>query len=163
MRDPEGPLHELVSAIEYPMVIVTAATESERSGCLVGFSTQASISPPRFLALISKANHTSAVAARSPSLVVHFLRRDNHDLASLFGEETGDETDKFSRCEWRPGPDAIPVLAGVAGWVAGPVQGRFDFGDHVGHLIEVTEARAERTGPQLGAHDVRDLEPGHPA
>jgi hypothetical protein len=26
------------------------------------------------------------------------------ELAELFGGETGDEVDKFDRCEWRPGP-----------------------------------------------------------
>lgn len=163
MPEVEDAFHALVSATEYPMLIVTAATEAERSGCLVGFSTQASIRPARYLVLISKANHTLGVASRAASLVVHFLRDDNHDLAALFGEETGDAVDKFARCRWEPGPGGAPVLDGVAGWLAGRVLDRFDMGDHVGHLLEVDWASAPRIGPQLGAHEVRDLTPGHPA
>ena len=154
---------ELISTLEYPMLIVTAATPNERAGCLVGFSTQASMQPLRFLVFISKVNHTMGVASRASLLVVHFLRDDNHDLAALFGEETGDEVDKFSRCRWQPGPDGTPVLDGVAGWLAGPIRDRFDMGDHVGHLIDVTLARATRIGAQLGAREVGDLTPGHPA
>ena len=159
----DDPFQELVSTLEYPMLIVTASTETERSGCLVGFSTQASISPQRYLVLISKANHTCGVAARASSLVVHFLREDNHDLAELFGEETGDEVDKFTRCRWHQGPDGTPVLDGVAGWLAGPVRERFDLGDHVGHLLDVVETQALRPGRQLGVQAVHDIEPGHPA
>jgi flavin reductase (DIM6/NTAB) family NADH-FMN oxidoreductase RutF len=159
----EDAFRELVSSIEHPMLIVTAATDSERAGCLIGFSTQASMHPPRFLVLISKKNHTMGVAARAPTLVVHFLREDNDDLAALFGEETGDEVDKFARCRWHPGPGGVPVLSGVAGWIAGPVLGRFDMGDHVGHLIDLGEAHVGALGPQLGSQEVRDLDPGHPA
>lgn len=161
--DAEAAYHKLVSSIEYPMLIVTTATETERSGCLVGFSTQASMRPPRFLVFLSKSNHTTEVASLARILVVHFLQEDNHDLASLFGEETGDEVDKFAHCDWHRGPGGSPILAGVAGWIAGPVLGRFDMGDHVGHLIDLDEAHAGETGRQLGSQEVRDLEPGHPA
>lgn len=161
--DPHDAFDAIVSSIEYPMLIVTVATETERSGCLVGFSTQASMHPPRFLVLISKLNHTMAVASHAATLAVHFLRDDNGDLASLFGEETGDEIDKFARCEWHPGPGGEPVLEGVAGWIVGPVIARFDMGDHVGHLIDVASAYAGDIGPQLGAQEVQDLEPGHPS
>jgi flavin reductase (DIM6/NTAB) family NADH-FMN oxidoreductase RutF len=163
VSDAQGAFHSLVSGIEYPMVIVTASAAGERSGCLVGFSTQASMDPPRFLVLLSKLNHTLEVAERADLLVVHFLHQDNRDLAELFGEETGDKTDKFTKCRWREGPGATPVLAGVTGWLAGPILARFDMGDHIAHLLDVTDAAVERPGRQLGSQDVRGLRPGHPA
>ncbi|WP_255355718.1 flavin reductase, partial [Frankia sp. CpI1-P] len=56
MTEPTA-FHEAVSAISYPMVIVTAAVpDGERSGCLVGFHTQCSIEPARYLLCISQAN-----------------------------------------------------------------------------------------------------------
>ena len=48
-------VHELVSELDYPMFIVTCADERERAGCLVGFATQCSIDPPRFLVCLSTA------------------------------------------------------------------------------------------------------------
>jgi flavin reductase (DIM6/NTAB) family NADH-FMN oxidoreductase RutF len=156
--------HRLVSGIDYPMFIVTAAAGGERSGCLVGFATQASIDPPRLLVMISKANHTFGVAVEAEQLVVHFLHEGNRAVSELFGEETGDEIDKFERCEWESveGVDP-PVLVGTRGWVAGTVIERFDAGDHVGHLLQVGRARVDIDEPQLTFQMVRDMTPGHPA
>jgi flavin reductase (DIM6/NTAB) family NADH-FMN oxidoreductase RutF len=153
----------LVSGLDYPMYVVTAQTDGARSGCLVGFATQASITPPRLLVLISKLNHTLRVAERSNALAVHFLHRDNHDIAMLFGEETGDDVDKFSRCAWHDGPDGTAVLAGTRGWVVGRVLARWDAGDHVAHLIDVAHASLDLRGGQLGYQLVGDVHPGHPA
>ncbi len=155
--------HALVAGVNYPMFIVTAAAEGRRAGCLIGFATQASIAPPRLLVLISKANHTYRVARDATTLAVHFLREDNYELATLFGEQTGDEVDKFATLRWQEGPGHAPILEGTRGWVAGPVIDRFDAGDHVAHLIGVQEAAAAIPGPQLAFQAVRDMEPGHPA
>ncbi|MHB1539220.1 MAG: flavin reductase [Solirubrobacteraceae bacterium] len=57
------------------MAIVTAAADGERSGCLVGFATQCSIEPRRFLVCISVLNRTFEIAQRSNALAVHFPAR----------------------------------------------------------------------------------------
>jgi flavin reductase (DIM6/NTAB) family NADH-FMN oxidoreductase RutF len=154
---------ELVSGIDYPMFIVTATADGAHAGCLVGFVTQASIDPPRLLVLLSKANETRRVAKQATSLVVHFLTTDNRDLATLFGEESGDWTDKFDRCSWSVGPDGTSVLDGVRGWVAGRILDRIDAGDHVAHLIEPIQSEVVSEGASLTFQAVRDMDPGHPA
>ena len=159
----ENNFHSLVSDLDYPMFIVTVAVHSERAGCLVGFVTQASIDPPRLLVMLSKSNRTCRLAQAADTLVVHFLNEDNYDLATLFGEETGDEVDKFDACEWHEGPQRSPILAGTRGWVAGEILDRLDGGDHVAHLIDVNAAFTDMPGPQLAFQTVRNLEPGHPA
>ena len=93
-----------------PMIVVTAQYRGERGGCLVGFHTQCSIEPPRYAVWLSKANHTTRVALQATHLAVHFLGPDDHDLAALFGEQTGDDVDKFSQCESASGPCDVPVL-----------------------------------------------------
>ena len=159
----ERALHRLAGGSDAPMAIVTAvAPDGRRSGCLVGFWTQCSIHPPRVLACISKANHTLPVATAAPVLAVHWLAGDDRGLAELFGGETGDEVDKFEGCSWRPGPRDVPVLTGVKGWVAGPVVGRFDVGDHVGFVVDVQAGSAEEPAAgELGFQAVKDVEPGH--
>jgi flavin reductase (DIM6/NTAB) family NADH-FMN oxidoreductase RutF len=155
--------HSLVSNLHYPMYIVTAAADGERDGCLVGFATQASIDPPRLLVLLSKSNRTFRVAQSSPALAVHFLSRANQGLAALFGQETGDDVDKFASCEWREGPDGLPLLSGTRGWMVGTIIERFDAGDHVPHLLTVMSAEIDRPGEPLDFQTVRGLHPGHPA
>jgi flavin reductase (DIM6/NTAB) family NADH-FMN oxidoreductase RutF len=159
--DPDRAFEHLSGAIDYPMFVVTTSDGEERSGCLIGFVTQASINPPRLLVLLSKANHTFSVAQRTSVLAVHYLNADNHPLSALFGEQTGDEIDKFGRCDWTEGPYGLPILAGVNGWVIGQVLDRLDCGDHVAHLLSVEAAEVANDGPQLGFQMARDLDAGH--
>lgn len=146
------------------MFIVTAvAADGERSGCLVGFATQCSIKPPRFLACISQQNRTHDVITSADTLVVHFLGAGQRGLAELFGGETGDEVDKFELCEWSEGPGGTPVLAGVPGWFAGRVLERFDLGDHTGVWLEPVDVEDRGGAVDLGFQAVKPVEPGHPA
>jgi flavin reductase (DIM6/NTAB) family NADH-FMN oxidoreductase RutF len=154
---------QLVSEVDYPLFVVTAAADGEQAGCLVGFATQASIDPPRLLIMISTANRTWKVARRASHLAVHYLGEDNRDLAALFGEESGDWKDKFTECAWSPGPGGAPLLSGVRGWVAGKVVDRLDGGDHVGHLIDVEEAGLGASMPLLTHRSLGEISPGHPA
>jgi len=94
----------IVGNLEYPMFIVTARNGDERLGCLVGFATQTSIDPPRFAACLSHKNRTYRRGRDADALGVHCVPADAPALAELFGGETGDEVDKFARCEWHDGP-----------------------------------------------------------
>jgi flavin reductase (DIM6/NTAB) family NADH-FMN oxidoreductase RutF len=153
----------VMASIDYPMMVVTAATADERSGCLVGFGTQVSIDPQRFAVWLSKENHTYRLAVRTDVLAVHFLSADERDLADLFGGETGDEIDKFSECEWDDGPGGVPILNRVTNWFAGRVVDRVDAGDHVGHLLSPFAGRSSPWSGQLSWQQVRNIAPGHPA
>ena len=158
MRDFE----RLVARLDYPMFVVTARSEAdgERSGCLVGFATQCSIDPARFAVWVSDKNHTFGVAVDSSHLAVHALSAEQRGLAELFGGETGDDVDKFSRCDWHDGPEGAPVLDGVAGWFVGRVLDRLDTGDHLGFLLEPVAAEVSDV-PNLTFQDVKRLDPGH--
>ncbi|WP_448319619.1 flavin reductase family protein [Streptomyces sp. CO7] len=147
------------------MCVVTATADGERAGCLVGFWAQCSIDPPRLTVWISKANHTCRVARRAERLVVHLLTPEQHDLAALFGGETGDRTDKFAGVDWREGPGGSVVLPGAAAWTVGVVEQRLDTGDHVAHVLapEWSGERPGERGRLLRLEDALDIEPGHPA
>jgi flavin reductase (DIM6/NTAB) family NADH-FMN oxidoreductase RutF len=146
------------------MFIVTAlGRDGERAGCLVGFATQCSINPPRFLACISKENRTFDVVRTATTVVVHFLGRAQLPLAELFGGQTGDEVDKFELCAWEPGPEGVPVLADAPGWFAGRVLERHDLGDHEGLWLDPIAAEDRGGALDLGFQDVRGIDPGHRA
>ena len=77
----------LVSLLDYPMfVVVTTRADDEMGGCLVGFSTQVSIGPPRFLVGLSKRSRTR-IASRADHLAVHLVPRTEVEIARLFGGE----------------------------------------------------------------------------
>lgn len=156
-------VHRLVSAIDYPMYIVTVSDGGRHAGCLVGFTTQCSIDPPRFIVCISVRNHTFRVARAADVLVVHLVPEDAGDLAELFGSKTGDEVDKFALCEWRRGPGGTPVLARCPNWFAGRVLQRIPAGDHWAFLLEPFEAASESDPDAFTFHRARRIEAGHPA
>jgi flavin reductase (DIM6/NTAB) family NADH-FMN oxidoreductase RutF len=152
---------ELVAQLDYSMLIVTAAADDERAGCLVGFATQVSIHPPRFLVCLSVKNRTFRVAGGARVLVVHFVTEEDTELAELFGGETGDEVDKFQRCRWRPGPDGTPVISSLENWFAGRIVERLGLGDHQGFLLEPIDGQAGRGESTLTFHRAKRIEPGH--
>lgn len=158
---------EFVAGFDYPMFVVTAvdAGTGTRAGCLVGFATQTSIDPFRFLVCLSRRNRTFRVAEAAAVLAVHVLGRDGDQqrLAALFGARTGDEIDKFARCSWRPGPGGVPLLTGARRHLVGRVLERVDLGDHVGFLLEPTEVSAAAESAPLTFRSLPALEPGHRA
>jgi flavin reductase (DIM6/NTAB) family NADH-FMN oxidoreductase RutF len=152
----------LMAQLDYSLFVVTAYADGERAGCLVGFASQVSIHPPRFLVGLSVKNRTYRVAsAGAETLVVHFVPEQAEELALLFGGETGDEIDKFERCEWSAGPGGAPVLADLEDWFAGRVLERIPFGDHCGFLLEPIEGDAHRSGSPLTFRRAKWIEPGH--
>ncbi len=154
---------QLTGDLDYFMLVVTTAALGERSGCLVGFSTQCSIDPPRFLVCLSDQNHTTRVAAEASALAVHFLPDTAEDLAELFGSETGDQIDKFTRCRWHPGPEGLPILDECGRWFAGRVRERRRLGDHIGYLLDPFAAVKDDDGGTFAFHRAKRLEPGHRA
>ncbi len=145
------------------MFIVTVAGAAELAGCLVGFATQCSIDPPRFLVCLSERNRTFRVAMGADVLVVHLVPEEAAGLAELFGSETGDEVDKFARCAWSPGPGGAPVLEECGNWFAGRIIDRTDAGDHWAFLLDPFAAASDAREEPFTFHRARRIEPGHEA
>jgi flavin reductase (DIM6/NTAB) family NADH-FMN oxidoreductase RutF len=152
----------IVKELEYPMFVVGAATDDDVDACLVGFTSQCSVEPPRFAVFLSKANHTFDLAREADVVVVHRLRADQHHLAEHFGGTSAhDDPRKLIGCDWTPGPGGAPVLA-ECDWFGGRILDRVDAGDHVAFLLEPFGGEC-RGQSQLGAQEVFDIEAGRPA
>jgi len=126
------------------MYVVTTRTEAGPAGCLVGFASEVSIHPPRFLAGLSIRNHTFRVAQHASYLAVHVVARRHLSLVELFGGCTGDRVNKFDLCAWHEGPYDMPILDDAAGWFVGRIHRRLALGDHVGHLLEPIAGQSPR-------------------
>lgn len=158
------PFEQLVGGLDYPMYLVTAAGDGDADGCLVGFASQCSIDPVRFLVCLSTSNLTTRIASEASQLVVHVLRAGDAAVAERFGGLTGDEVEKLDGLDWIPGPGGAPVIAALD-WFAGVVKSRHDVGDHVAYVLDVLPGgSAERSSePALGFQAVKTVTPGHPA
>jgi flavin reductase (DIM6/NTAB) family NADH-FMN oxidoreductase RutF len=157
-------LEKMMACLDFPMFVVTTEAGGATAGCLVGFATQASIHPPRFLVGLSTANHTFRIAAGATHLAVHVFGHQDLDIVELFGGRTGDTIDKFAHCRWHAGPAQVPILDDAAGWFVGKIVERFPLGDHVGHLLEPVDGSPPHDPDSwVSLRHVRDLTPGHEA
>jgi flavin reductase (DIM6/NTAB) family NADH-FMN oxidoreductase RutF len=158
----DAPLESwLGNELNTPMFIVTASHGGRRAGCLISFASQCSVKPIRFAVFLSRLNHTFRVARDANLLGVQVVPADARRLAELFGGETSDDVDKFSRCEWRPALGGVPILKGCSSWFVGSVAERFATGDHDAFILDPIEGDAKKDD-FLGFLDVCDIRPGHP-
>lgn len=156
------PFVALMAELDYPMFIVSTNAGGERAGCLLGFATQISIHPPRFLVGLSHENHTWRVARNADLLGVHFVPQEDSAIAELFGGETGDEVDKFARCAWHEGPGGVPIVESCPNWFVGRIVERVDAGDHDAIVLEPIAAHHAEPESELTFHQAREIHPGHP-
>ncbi|MEV0030074.1 flavin reductase family protein [Nocardia sp. NPDC050793] len=69
-----------------------------------------------------------------------------------------------ARCEWTEGPHGLPILSAAPYWFTGRILARYDFGDHIGVVMEPTAGHAaDSARPALRTGAVADLPPGHEA
>jgi flavin reductase (DIM6/NTAB) family NADH-FMN oxidoreductase RutF len=160
---PAASFNAIVGGLDYPMFIVTARSGDERLGCLIGFATQTSIEPPRFLICLSHRNRTYRLGRESEHFGVHAVPADADPLARLFGGETGDEVDKFARCAWHDGPQGVPILDECDNWFAGRVLWRHDAGDHDAFLLEPVAGHAGADVDTFDFHRAKRIDAGHAA
>ena len=147
----------MIDELDYPMFIATVPGD----GCLIGFATQCSIDPVRFLACLSNKNRTYRLARDAEHMAIHVVPSDRMDLAKLFGGATGDEVDKLAHCRWTEGPGGVPLIDGCP-WIVGRILQRFDVGDHVAFELDVIDANGETADP-LRFQQAKHIDPGHEA
>ncbi|WP_423488886.1 flavin reductase family protein [Mycobacteroides sp. PCS013] len=155
---------KLMGQLDHPMYLVTVQGIDGPSGCLVGFATQISMNPPLFLVGLSEQNHTWRVSQAASHLTVHVIPQVEGELVRLFGEETGDNVDKFARCSWRLGPHGAAILDQSSAWFVGEILARIKLGDHVGHVLSpVAIMGPDELHGYVAFSDVTGLIPGHEA
>ncbi|MFV0132231.1 flavin reductase family protein [Streptomyces sp. HMX87] len=160
-----GDMDAFTGRLDPDMCVVTAAAGGERAGCLVGFASQCSLRPVRFVVWLSEVNRTFRVARSARFLAVHLLGRDQLGLAEVFGGRTGDDgVDKFRNVRWREGHGGAVVLEDAEAWFVGRVVGHAGGGDHIGFVLDPVEWGTGEGGggPLLRLSDALGIDPGHP-
>lgn len=175
MADGTGPadaFDALVALLDTAMVVVTVAGGGEGGevdGCLVGFHSQTSIEPRRYVVWLSVANRTFRLAAdlATTHLAVHLVTAGDRELAEQFGGTTGDEVDKLADLAWSAGPGGAPVVEAFPTHFVGRILDRLRpaGGDHVAFVLEPVVAQVDDTGADgpLRLGRASEIDPGHPA
>lgn len=162
--DGPGPFESITDRSRHPMVIATVSSiDGEAAGCLVGFHTRCSVEPARYLVCLSTRNRSFEVASEVDTMVVHHVDAGDVDLARWFGEETGDEVDKFAGVAWSRGPGGAPVLLDVDSWWAGRIVATIPLGDHTGFVLDPIAGRAGTDRAPFTADAAADFDAGHEA
>jgi flavin reductase (DIM6/NTAB) family NADH-FMN oxidoreductase RutF len=159
--------HDAVQSINdslrTPLLVVTTEADGTRAGCVVGFYTQCSIEPPQFAVWISKANFTYRTALFAKHLALHFLTEGDDDIAELFGGYSGDDIDKFERCEWHAWEHGLPLLDRLPNRIVLERLAVMDAGgDHVCFVGAPVDASSSGEFEPLRITEV-DIDPGHRA
>jgi len=158
----------LVQQMNAALVVVTVDDHGTPAGCAVGFHIQCSIEPRQYAVWLSKLNRTCrAVVGRGDVegtyLAVHQLTAADHDLAELFGGNSGDDVDKFAACDWHRGPNGVPILDRCGSRFIVRLGGVVDLGgDHLCFFGEPIEADRGDDFEALRLAAAMDIDPGHP-
>jgi flavin reductase (DIM6/NTAB) family NADH-FMN oxidoreductase RutF len=155
---------DVMAMLDSPVFVVTTQDGGQPLGCLVSFATQTSVRPRSFTVVLPRSRGTCDAARRSEHLAVHVLAQHHIALAELFDSETGDESDKFTRCSWRGGPNGMPILDDAIAWFVGRTAHWIEIGDHVAYIVEPIAGWAPESDEDvLYLSDLDDLGPGREA
>jgi flavin reductase (DIM6/NTAB) family NADH-FMN oxidoreductase RutF len=154
----------IVESVDTSLVVVTAAADGTRAGCLVGFHAQSSIDPQRYSVWLSKANHTYPVAIAATHLGIHFLTAEDLAIAKLFGTVSGDAVDKFDGLPVSTGLGGVPLLDNCPHRLTLRRTAIMDEGsDHVCLEGEAVAAQSDGRFEPFRLSRAHDLKPGHDA
>ncbi|MCF2573900.1 flavin reductase family protein [Brevibacterium sp. UCMA 11754] len=151
----------LMVSADAGLIVVTTAAEDEWAGCLVGFHSQASMSPQQYGFWLSKANHTYHVSLRAAHFAIHFLTADDFAMAQRFGARSGEDTDKFRGLDVHLTEQGVPLLSALPNRMdVERISMLDDGGDHVAITVRVISSETSGAFAPLRLSHIGDLSAG---
>jgi len=152
----------LMDSADPALIVLTTVAEDEQAGCVVGFHTQSSITPPHYCVWLSKANHTYRVGLRATHFAVHFLTEADLSIAERFGTLSGEDTDKFASLDVDLDENGVPLLRACPNRMSlERIALLDDGGDHVCLATRVRSAATGGSFVPLRLSSAAHLDPGH--
>ena len=107
----------MASGLRSSPALVTTSADGDRAGCVVRFHTQCGVDPVQYAVWLPAHGDTYALARDATHIAVHVLDGSSEPVAELV-RTTGDvPAAVFDRCDWRPGPGGVPLLASCASYL----------------------------------------------
>ncbi|MBL1096720.1 flavin reductase family protein [Streptomyces coffeae] len=150
--DPSALLRSVFRRHAAGVAVITACGEKP-----VGFTATSLASvaaePPLLSFGVGTASSSWPVIAEAGHVGVHILGEHQRELAETFARSGADRFGPGTG--WRPGPEGVPLLDGVLGWLVCRVAARIPAGDHHVVIGEVTAGDPAGAGRPLLYHQGR--------
>lgn len=117
------------------VAIITATYEGVPYGFTATSLASLSAEPPRFTFNMARTSSSWPAVANSNYIGVHMLGLHNHGLADRFARTK----DRFGGDHWTPGPEGVPLLNDVTGWLVGRIIARLSFENNAVVIAEVVD------------------------
>jgi flavin reductase (DIM6/NTAB) family NADH-FMN oxidoreductase RutF len=128
--------------------VITAATAEGPAGVTVGSLTSVSLDPPLVVFYCGLRSASGAALVGAGAFCANVLAEDQQEVCAAFASRAGD---RFASCDWRPGGNGAPRLAGAVAWIECEVAESFPAGDHLAVVGRVTRLEAAPGGaPEHG-------------
>ncbi|WP_240614961.1 flavin reductase family protein [Arthrobacter ruber] len=130
------------------VAIITATYDGVPYGFTATSVASLSAEPPRFSFNMARTSSSWPAVANTNFVGVHMLSTENEGLANRFARTK----DRFTGDHWEPGPEGVPVLRDVAGWLVGRISMRLSFENNAVVVAEVVAASIGPDGAPLLYH-----------
>lgn len=158
----KAPFETLISSANSALVVVTTSANDVHAGCLVGYHSPSSIGPQHYCFWLSKANHSYRVGLLASHFVLHFLTKDDLEIARLFGARSGDTVDKFGEIDVELNAHGVPLITGCPNRMElERITILDDGGDHVCVTGRLTTADTTGKFTPFRLSDAGNLAPAH--
>lgn len=135
------------------LYIVTSRHGEDMSAATVSWLNQASFTPPLIMMGVRPDSHTHALLEQGKVCVIHFLGRDQKQIAENFFKKVHREGNKIGGMEFEEKITGAPVLKDAPAYVECKVVGSVKHGDHSVFVVEVIEAEVRKPVDSLGMRD----------
>jgi flavin reductase (DIM6/NTAB) family NADH-FMN oxidoreductase RutF/rubredoxin len=138
--------------ITYGLYVVSSSDGNKLNGYISNTVFQVTADPAQFAIACSKNNFTTGIISKSRTFAISALKKDaSAELIGIFGYKSGNDIDKFSRCNYKTGLTGAPVLLDdTIAWFECEVVHSLDVGSHILFIGKVIDGELlDPTGEPL--------------
>jgi flavin reductase (DIM6/NTAB) family NADH-FMN oxidoreductase RutF len=129
----------LFHRLSYGVYVVGVAAGDRHGGFTAAWVMQTSFDPLLLALSINSNNASYELLHTGGGFTVNVLKREQLELARLFGTRSGRNQDKLAGIRWRPGRTGAPILEQALAYFDCELSGRHRAGDHelvLGRVVE---------------------------
>ncbi|WP_083956192.1 flavin reductase family protein [Tersicoccus phoenicis] len=120
------------------VAIITAMRDGVPYGFTATSVASLSAEPPRLTFNMAVTSSSWPAVEAATHLGVHFLGVANQPLADRFARTR----DRFDEQNWELGPQGVPILRGVRGWLVGLIEARIPFDNNAVVVARIVDGGA---------------------
>lgn len=142
-------INKVLGSKNYDVNVITTTDGEKINGQIATWVTQVSEEPALIALCLAPTRYTYELLNNSKVLAVNMLSKDQTDLVTVFGYQSGRDANKFDNVQYKPGTTGSPIIDGVAAYLECKVRDIYEGGDHQIILADVVEGNIVKGGERL--------------